>query len=122
MNCRERRSAGGDPTWYDGGRCRPRATSGDCVAEDNGIYCRRQGNTRWHCVEAAALTRKLDAGFSNAPSDDPGSIGHRSNDQGVQDVPADAKAIFAYSGPYTERFWWGTWFATPEENRGMRLT
>lgn len=95
--------------WYDGGKMppRPSAMDEDDELPDNGIYFVGDKGTML-CGGWSGPPRLLPAqrmvGFQAPPKTIPRSIGHRA--EWIQACkahkPEDAKAGFAYSGPFTE--------------------
>jgi predicted dehydrogenase len=97
-------------TWYDGGRKpeRPKDLDEGIKLDDNGIYFLGEKGTMlcggWSGMPGL-FPRKLRQDFQKPPKTIARSpLGHRMEwVQACKDrKPADAKAGFAYSGPYTE--------------------
>ena len=95
--------------WYDGGKMPPRPKDLDAGVNlgDNGIYFVGEKGTilcgGWSGMPAA-VPRQLRQAFQKPPEDDSALAGHRVEwIQACKDRrPEDAKAGFAYSGPFTE--------------------
>ena len=94
--------------WYDGGKRppRPKGTRAEAPGGQRHLLRRRQGGNalRWLVRPAAAGPGKQDAGVPRPPKTIPRSIGHRAEwiKACKEGKPEDAKAGFAYSGPFTE--------------------
>jgi predicted dehydrogenase len=95
--------------WYDGGKMppRPRDLDEGVKLADNGIYFVGEKGTML-CGGWAGMPglfpKKLRQEFQKPPRTIPRSVGHRAEwIKACKDrKPEDAKAGFAYSGPYTE--------------------
>jgi predicted dehydrogenase len=96
-------------TWYDGGKMppRPAGLEPDRRLEDNGIYFVGDLGTilcgGWSGPPRLVPESKMKD-FHRPPKTIPRSIGHRAEWMQAckQGKPEDAKAGFAYSGPFTE--------------------
>jgi hypothetical protein len=96
-------------TWYDGGKLppRPAGLEADRRLEDNGIYFVGALGTilcgGWSGPPRLVPESKMKD-FHRPPRTIPRSIGHRAEwiEACKQGKPEDAKAGFAYSGPFTE--------------------
>ncbi|MGA2618113.1 MAG: Gfo/Idh/MocA family oxidoreductase [Thermoguttaceae bacterium] len=96
-------------TWYDGGKMPPRPAGLEPGRrlEDNGIYFVGDRGTMlcggWSGPPRLVPESKMQA-FHRPPKTIPRSIGHRAEwiEACKQGKPEDAKAGFAYSGPFTE--------------------
>jgi hypothetical protein len=95
--------------WYDGGKMPPRPADLDKGLNlgDNGIYFVGEKGTMlcggWSGAPAL-FPKKLRQEFQKPPKTIPRSPGHRVEwiNACKEGKPEDAKAGFAYSGPYTE--------------------
>jgi len=96
-------------TWYDGGKMPPRPAGLEPARrlEDNGIYFVGDRGTMlcggWSGPPRLVPESKMQA-YRRPPKTIPRSIGHRAEwiQACKQGKPEDAKAGFAYSGPFTE--------------------
>jgi predicted dehydrogenase len=95
--------------WYDGGKMppRPRDLDAETKLSDNGIYFSGEKGTMLCGGWSGAPTlfpKELRESFQAPPKTIPRSIGHRAEwIKACKDKrPEDAKAGFAYSGPFTE--------------------
>ena len=97
-------------TWYDGGKMPPRPAglgAGAASLADNGIYFVGDKGTMlcggWSGPPRLVPESKMQE-FQRPPKTIPRSIGHRAEwiEACKEGKPEDAKAGFAYSGPFTE--------------------